>query len=1061
MIRWLSRLLVAVALTLFAGFLFLVTPAGLEVSVKWLQRQLPGKLTYQAINGNIFGPINVAGLHYESNEFTLDAQSMHLEWRLPMLMFRHLDIANLRANRITITDKRQSTSHQPISLKPQKLSLPFALTIERARVHNLRYQAVTQHHDIQVKQASFHRFVLKRNKVRGEIEFNLLKPYRVSNYITLDGELSSYRFTWTLVKQHERLFVTGHGNRGSAYIFLNRNRLFGGALRGKIQFAWYPFLTWNIHLHINNLALSRFDPDLPNIQQATIHSVGIWEDTLPRFNCDALISSGNNRLSLIGAFNNAWNIRWNADFKDLKQLSPHNHGSLVSQGSIFGDKNSPLISAQLNARQFKTAHYQANQLRGDLVLDLAKQRPATLSLNGQGIRSPKFAAKEFTLEGHATQDFSQLQLKLGLSNQSTKHLVIATDLQGQLSGQTWQGQLRRLLIQSDEIGSWQTSQASAIKLAPATFELQETRLRAPLGDVAARISYQQGRWQVSSHGKLNNLNSIARVFSKYLSITSAANYALQVSGVDQQIKSVDGQFNAEAGRIQYTRNFENLVIPFKQMAIRTKSSQQDLITSLKATSTEQDQLALNLTFKELLTQLATPHEQSIDGDMQLRFSRLQILQFFIPDISEPSGVVAGQFKLAGTISNPSIQGKLSLLDGQVDIPSLKVQLDQVKLDLSAEKQKVHYRVTGRSADQLITADGSTDFSADDIESVIHLTGNNVLIVNTHEYILYANADLVLRMQGQVATLSGKIFIPRALIKPADLSTTVTLSDDLQVVRGNQPVEKSGWIWYYDLAITLGDDIVIDSFGLKGHLAGSAQLTNSPQQPNVIATGQLRLVDATYTTQGRTLTIEPNSYINYSHDPLLNPHLNLRMSRSVTVLLNSSMSPIGPTEATVGIDVKGTVKRPKITMFSRPMNLSQADIISYLLFNQAASGGSSANVGVILQAVQSVKFGGKSDTSTISQIQQSLGIAEMGVQEQTYIDAFGTPFGVNQSGFVLGKYITPRIYVRYTHGITTSIDIYQLRYIINKNWAIQAETGSQQIGNGLDLLYTVSRKHFPW
>ena len=1072
MIRWLSRLLVLTALVLFAAFVFFISPSGLNLSLQYIQKHLPGTLSYTGTSGTIFGPLHVNHLEYHSAEFELEADDLRIEWHLPMLLLRQLEFTHLSAKSIKLRNYRYHGTRRALNLSPKKLKLALGISIESGHIDEISWES-PQYPFVQLSKVDAKQFHLKTNDISGQLHFKLKAPYDVENILQLDGKLTHYHFLWTLSKQHEQIRLSGHGTRGMAYVFLNRNHLLGGSLHGKIQLSWYPYFTWNTRIQLAHLDLKRFDPRLPNLTNANLRSVGIWQETIPRFNCDVLLENPGNHFSMMGVYSNAWNIRWDARLSRLDQLFPNGKGQLNTTGRIFGDKSTPVIEANIQGERFRVLDYRAKSLKGDALVDFTQSQNSHVTLTANHLHTPLLSAKQLEFSSQATSNFSQINTSFHLDNKLVHQLTLLFSLSGSQSQSQsqpiWHGALTQFSLSSDEIATWALQHPSQVTLGKSSSTLNTVELKSTRGTVFLSANSDKSHWQIQSHGSLNSLNSLSRLLSKYLSIKSAARYHVTINGQRDRIDHIDADFKADAGRIEYTRHFESVAIPFSTMTIHTNSEHHSLLIDLNAQGANQtsstnhspDYLRVHLRLNQLLQQFFDPKEHPVDGHLDLRFSKLKLLQFFIPEISEPNGIVTGHLDISGSLENPNATGKLTLNKGQVDIPSLKVQLDDVSLNLTAKNQRAEYTIDAKSAGMPLKAEGETDFSGEDINSKIHIRGNNILIVNTAEYVIYANANLWLSMHGQESTLRGDIFIPKAVIRPADFSTTVNLPDDVVIIRNRKAVEKSPWLWFYDLNITLGDNIVIDSYGLKAKLAGNAQLSNSREKPSIIATGQLQLQEASYTTQGKKLTIEPNSYINYSHDPLKNPHLNIRMSRIVTVLLSSDMSPVGPTEATVGVEIRGTVKRPRVTMFSSPMTLSQADIISYLLFNQAASGSSSGNVGVIIQAVQSLKFGGESDNSTLGSIQQSLGITELGVQQQTYIDAFGTPFGVNQSGFVLGRYITPRIYVRYTHGLVTKLDIYQLRYIINKNWAIQAETGPVEIGNGVDLLYTVSRKHFPW
>jgi autotransporter translocation and assembly factor TamB len=88
------------------------------------------------------------------------------------------------------------------------------------------------------------------------------------------------------------------------------------------------------------------------------------------------------------------------------------------------------------------------------------------------------------------------------------------------------------------------------------------------------------------------------------------------------------------------------------------------------------------------------------------------------------------------------------------------------------------------------------------------------------------------------------------------------------------------------------------------------------------------------------------------------------------------------------------------------------------------------------------------------IKNTLGFSELGVQSNLSLDALGTPYGSDESGFVVGRYLTSKIYVRYISGISTELNLFQLQYLFNPNWSIQLQSGSVESTNveGIDGLY---------
>ena len=159
---------------------------------------------------------------------------------------------------------------------------------------------------------------------------------------------------------------------------------------------------------------------------------------------------------------------------------------------------------------------------------------------------------------------------------------------------------------------------------------------------------------------------------------------------------------------------------------------------------------------------------------------------------------------------------------------------------------------------------------------------------------------------------------------------------------------------------------------------------------------------------------------------------------------------------VGVQLQGTVNSPKITFYANRGNLSQADILSYILLGYAtAKTETPGNTDFLLRAlaaanVTSQGLLGKENIATV--IQNGLGLSEMGVESETTTDSSGNPLD-RQSAFVVGKSLSRKFYARYSIGLLDPVNVFQLRYVFNKHCAIQSDSSS--LGNGGDVLYTIS------
>jgi translocation and assembly module TamB len=59
----------------------------------------------------------------------------------------------------------------------------------------------------------------------------------------------------------------------------------------------------------------------------------------------------------------------------------------------------------------------------------------------------------------------------------------------------------------------------------------------------------------------------------------------------------------------------------------------------------------------------------------------------------------------------------------------------------------------------------------------------------------------------------------------------------------------------------------------------------------------------------------------------------------------------------------------------------------------------------------------------------------------------------QASVVLGKYLSPKLYVQYAVGLWEAEDTLRVRYRLTEHWTLEAQSGTQ---SGADLLYTIEK-----
>jgi len=404
----------------------------------------------------------------------------------------------------------------------------------------------------------------------------------------------------------------------------------------------------------------------------------------------------------------------------------------------------------------------------------------------------------------------------------------------------------------------------------------------------------------------------------------------------------------------------------------------------------------------------------------------------------------------------TLEGKLELNIDELPLPFLNITLKQLKANASASGQSANVMVSALSQGSPIKWTGSGSWEHT-LQLKTHLSGENVLVIDTSEYMATASPDLTLLIQkNRRVDLTGNIIIPKATITPDSFISVVSLPSDVEFV-GIEEKKPSLFKFYTNINLILGDNISINTQGIQGNLQGQLAIIKSPDQP-FVGNGTLSMVNASYNILGQKLTIT-KGHLNFVNSTLTNPNLDIQASRSFATSLSSSS--FGVERLTVGANLSGTIKRPQISLSSQPVQLSDVDIISYLLFGSSAGGtegrsGASANALVLLQIANSLKSGKSTgDTGLVQKLQKGLRLTEFGLQTQTDIDAVGNVVSSNEQ-VVAGAYLSPKLYFRYRYDLFDEENIFEAQYLLSKNWVAQTNTSAS--GNGFDILYTIERGH---
>ncbi|QKK10400.1 MAG: hypothetical protein HND59_01000 [Pseudomonadota bacterium] len=387
--------------------------------------------------------------------------------------------------------------------------------------------------------------------------------------------------------------------------------------------------------------------------------------------------------------------------------------------------------------------------------------------------------------------------------------------------------------------------------------------------------------------------------------------------------------------------------------------------------------------------------------------------------------------LSGRIGAPQLRGSASLQAEQIEVGSAGITLKDLHISgESADGRRWKLAGSTTSGGGQLTVEGAADLDpARGWPLRLKIHGERFEAVDLSDYWALVSPNLTLTLEQQRLTVEGDLRVPEAQIRPRrGGNEAVAVSRDAVIIGAEIPESRSPLqALYARINLILGDKVEFTGFGLSSRITGQLAIEDAPDSV-VKGNGELRVVQGKYKSYGQNLEVE-GGRLTFAGGPIDNPGIDARAVRRSG-------------DVTAGILLRGTLRNPQVTLFSTP-SLPQADILSYLVLgvpiNQAdqQSGGSSL-------LATAAALGYVADSPVVRQIRRGLGIEELRIESDTTRESVAV---------VLGSYLSPRLYVSYSVGLTESDSAFRIRYKVGRNWTLETESGTQ---SGADLRYVIEK-----
>lgn len=419
--------------------------------------------------------------------------------------------------------------------------------------------------------------------------------------------------------------------------------------------------------------------------------------------------------------------------------------------------------------------------------------------------------------------------------------------------------------------------------------------------------------------------------------------------------------------------------------------------------------------------------QVLEGKADIDFEELELIGALVPEIESLEGKLSISLGIDGTLALPKLNARAEILDASMAIPRLGLKIDQIKFNGSnSSANQFDFNLSARSGDGSLAVEGSSQLSAAaGWPTTLKISGDSFEVSRIPEAIVKVSPNLVVRQQDRSIDIQGDLLVPYAKLQPKDITTASRVSEDTVIIGGEQEAQEK-WLITSKINLQLGDRVSFFGFGFEGQLGGNLLIEDKPGQLTR-GTGEINIPEGRYRAYGQRLDIEKGRML-FTGGPITNPGLDIRAIRTSN-------------EVVAGIRVRGRLQQPKLELFSIPA-MGQTDTLSYLLFGRPMESASGEEGETMAKAALALGLVGGDKLAR--RIGDRFGLDEMRVESSDSGD---------QASLVVGRYLSPRLYVSYGVGLIESVNSINLRYQISDKWQLKAESGITQ---GADFLYTIER-----
>jgi translocation and assembly module TamB len=739
------------------------------------------------------------------------------------------------------------------------------------------------------------------------------------------------------------------------------------------------------------------------------------------------LSVGPARLDLSGHTGSDTALLANVDVPDLGGFLPELGGSLEatlkahSVGTAAPGGSNLRVDLSLRGRDLRYGEQHAAVLSADADIDLGDREKSWIRLRAAGMQlgGQEIASTRISLDGLAREH--AVDFRVGAGDRAVSLLGAGSFIKG-----VYRLTANRFESEDPQLHPYGLEAPMRITVGSSAAQLEETCFVYPPRRVCIAMDWTPAAgWSASLATRDFPLEALSVDLPRQPGYRGRLDLDLRAVGKPDAAWTANGTATLRDARLQYVTpsgRQEQVDLGTTQVRFESLPGRHQLSASID------DSSALQMRAEASLRRLSGTSlaDSPLEASLQFSTTRLGLLPLIVPDIDRVEGKLEAKLTLSGTPGAPIAGGDLRLSDGLLDFYQTNLRLRETSAHIELLETGLKLEAGGKAGDGSFQSTGALEWRERRLRGRLQLAGERLLLADVPEVRIEASPDLVFTVDGPDITVQGSVEVPSARILPRQLVGAVTVSTDEHIVSAE--AAETGTTLYRittDLRLTLGDDVKLNAFGLDGRLEGSIAVQSRPDEV-ATASGELEVQDGKYRAYSKELDVTRGRLL-FAGGPAADPGIDLRASKKLPGY-------------EVGVIARGRLRRPELSLYSNP-SMPQSQIASLLLVGRrldnldpadrkslgGSTGGLATQGGAILAG----------------QLGRYIGLDEVSVES-----------GADSAAeLVIGKFLSPRLYISYGISLSNAINTFKLRYTIGDRWVITTEAGQQA---SADILYTIDR-----